>query len=358
VPGVSAPGLISSNLSWETVRTFDVGFDASLLAYRLDISFDYFQRDIVNMVGQSDALPAVLGVAAPSENNASEKNNGWEVSIGWNDKIGSDFNYNIRFGISDYKTIITKWNNPNKLLSQNYSGKTLGEIWGYGSNGLFQSEEEIAKSADQSWFFPNWNPGDVKYTDRNNDGKITPGNNTLDDHGDLSIIGNSNPRYIYNIHLTAEYKHFDFSALFNGVGKQDVWFNNGDAYFWGTTNDVWQTSVFQDHLDYYRKDNEGAYWPRPYMSSETYKNRQVSTRYLQSAAYLRLKNLQIGYTLPSTLTQRVSISMARIFFSAENLLTISNMIGFIDPEAIFGEWGQGKVYPLQKTLSLGINVNF
>jgi TonB-linked SusC/RagA family outer membrane protein len=356
--GVGAPGITSPSLTWETVTTIDVGFDATLLRDRLSVTFDYFRRTVSDMLGTPNPLPSLLGTGVPQENNAEQENKGWELALGWNDRIGNDFQYNLSLGVSDFKTVITRWNNPDKILSQNYEGRELGEIWGYVSNGLFQSAAEVAAAPSQSRFFANWYPGDVRYEDVNQDGEVDPGLNTLGDHGDLRIIGNSNPRYLYNINAGITYKNFDFSMLWNGVGQRDVWFNAGANYFWGHVSHVWAINIFEEHLDYYREDNTASYWPRPYLSSETFKNRQPSTRYLQSSAYLRLKFLQVGYTLPQPVVDKLKLSSVRVFFNGENLLAFTKLIDFMDPEATGGGWGQGKVYPLQKTLSLGLNVNF
>lgn len=356
VVGVSAPGIVSSSLTWETISSANIGFDAQLLANKLSITFDLFQRNIDNMIGTPDPLPVTLGTSVPQENNAAQQNKGWELSLGYKDQVFNEFQYSITVGLTDYKTIITKWNNPNKVLNQNYEGKTLGEIWGYTSNGLFQTQEEINDAASQTRFYGVWHPGDVKYEDLNNDHIIGPGLNTVDDHGDLKIIGNSSPRYLYNLNFGASYKNFDFNMFWNGVAKQEA--SLSDFVFWGHTDHVWGTSVFKEHQDYFREDNKDAFWPKPYISSETHKNRQVSTRYLQNIAYLRLKNISLGYTFPQSISKLIYVGKLRAFINAENLLSFSKVQPFLDPEGVGGSWGSGKVYPIQKTLSFGLNVQF
>ncbi|CAL1516376.1 TonB-dependent receptor [Chitinophaga sp. MM2321] len=352
--GVGAPGIASAGLTWETVRTMDVGLDATLFNNRLDVSFDYFKRRVFNMLGTSYPLPAVLGTSVPLENNAEKLNTGWETSLGWNDAIG-EWKYNVRFTISDYKVQITKWNNPNKTLSSNYEGQREGDIWGYTSNGLFQSQDEIAKHASQSLFYANWHPGDVRYEDLNGDGVINYGDRTLNDHGDLSVIGNATPRYSYAVNLGLAWKGIDMSMFWMGVGKRDVWFNGN--VFWGQLGDVWQNSTFKEHLDYWSESNTGGYYPRPYFSGEGAKNREVSSLYLQNAAFLRLKSLQVGYTFPDRLLSKASIKKVRVYFTGENLLTFSKIKGMFDPEGIFGTYGQGKIYPLSSIVSFGVNIN-
>ncbi|WP_344978364.1 TonB-dependent receptor, partial [Compostibacter hankyongensis] len=356
--GVGMPGITSPDLTWETVRTFDLGFDAALLKERMNVIFDYFKRDVLNMLGTSYPLPSVLGTAVPLENNAAKRNSGWEASVEWKDRIGDNFSYNLKASLSDYKVVITKWNNPDKTLSSNYAGMREGDIWGYASRGLFQSEEEVKGHADQSIIYANWYPGDVRYEDLNGDGIVNYGNRTVDDHGDLKIIGNSLPRYAYSLLFGMSWKQFDLSMFWMGIGKQDVWFNNTANVFWGQLGDVWQNSTFKEHLDYWTEDNPKAYYPRPYFSSEGNKNREISSLYLQNAAYLRLKSLQVGYTLPESLLRRISVKGARVYVNAENLLTFSSIKGMFDPEGISGTYGQGKIYPLSKIISFGLNVNF
>lgn len=356
VSGVNAPGIISSYLTWETVESTNIGFDAQLFSNKMSVTFDLFRRNIDNMIGTPNPLPATLGTEVPQENNAAQKNIGWELNIGYNGTIDEEFRYSITAGLTDYKTTITKWNNPNGTLTQHYPGKVLGEIWGYTSNGLFQSREEIEHAASQERFFGVWNPGDVRYEDLNGDQVIDPGLNTVEDHGDLRIIGNSNPRYLYSLNLGANYKNFDLNMFFTGVGKQQAVLS--DFVFWGHADHVWGTAVFDAHQDYYTAENTGAYWPRPYISTETNKNRQTSTRYLQEVSYLRLRNLSLGYTLPVEITRTLSIGKLRVFLNAENLLTFSKVQKFLDPEGVGGSYGSGKVYPIQKTLSFGLNVQF
>ena len=356
VSGVVAPGITSTALTWETVESANIGFDAQFFSNKMSVTFDVFRRDIDDMIGTPDPLPITLGTSVPQENNAAQKNVGWELSIGYNGAINDEFRYNINAGLTDYKTTITKWNNPNGVLNQHYQGKTLGEIWGYSSNGLFQSAEEIQNAPSQTRFFGVWNPGDVRYEDLNGDNVINPGLNTIDDHGDLSIIGNSNPRYLYSLNMGANYKSFDLNMFWTGVGKQQAALS--DFVFWGHASHVWGTAVFKEHQDYYTPENTDAFWPRPYISSETDKNRQVSSRYLQDIPYLRLRNLSLGYTFSSNISRALSIERLRIVVNAENFLTFSSVQKFLDPEGVGGSWGSGKVYPIQKTLSFGLNVQF
>ena len=210
---LDAPGLVSRNLTWETVSTIDVGVDASFLSNQLNLSFDWYRRTTTDMFGPANALPAVLGASVPQENNADLRTSGFELNLGWRDQIGSDFSYNVNLVLSDYISKVTTYNNPTKILSTYYEGQTIGEIWGYKTAGIIQTEEQLKKIPDQSYIYGNWTIGDVRYKDLNNDGKIDKGKNTKDDHGDLAIIGNTTPRFSYGISLGAQWKGFDLNIF-------------------------------------------------------------------------------------------------------------------------------------------------
>lgn len=346
---VSVPGLVSASFTWETVNQIDFGFDASFFGGRLNTSFDWYRRNTKDMLTAGQALPAVLGTSVPQENAADMKTVGWEVSLEWNDRLSNGFGYHIKGVLSDYQASITKFSNPIKLLGTHYVGEKLNEIWGYVSNGLFQSDED-AKAADQSYLSGgSWGAGDVKYEDLNNDGKIDIGKNTLDDSGDRKIIGNSTPRYSYGITAGFDYKGFDFEMFWQGIGKRDYWL--GGSQFWGFT-DEWCTPLTSS-LDYWTEDNRDAYFPRLHHYGVNGGNHQVSTRYLQNAAYLRLKNVVLGYTIPRSITEKVKISRLRVFVQGENLLTFTPLIDSYDPETL-----NNMTYPINKKISVGLNLTF
>lgn len=207
----------------------------------------------------------------------------------------------------------------------------------------------------------NWSAGDIMYKDLDGDGEISNGENTLMKHGDLSIIGNDTPRYNFGVNLDASYKGFDLKLLLQGVGKRD--FAVGGSYFWGGSGGKWQTVVFKEHLDYFRDDanhplglNTDSYYPRA--DWESNRNRHTQTRYLQNAAYLRVKNVQFGYTIPQNFLANTGISNVRIYVSGENILTFTKLSKLYDPEMLgIGRSKEGsKAYPLSKTWSLGLSL--
>lgn len=352
VTAVTPPGLVSSSLTWEKVDQYDFGFDASFLQNRLTAEFDWFSRETKGALVNGAALPGVLGTSVPRVNGGNIRTNGWELAISWQDRINTiGLNYYARLTLSDNQAKVTKYdNNPTNNLSYLYEGKKIGEVWGFVSNGLFQSQQEIDKHADQSLLYGGkWNTGDVKYEDLDNNGKIDDGDWTLENPGDNAVIGNTTPRYMFGITVGAGWKGFDFEMFWQGVGKRDYWGGN-IGEFWAFPNQ-WQTPMAST-VDVWTEQNTGAYFPRLYLEQNG-RNRYTSSRYMISAAYGRLKNLVLGYTLPASITQKAGISKLRFFVQGENLITISPMKKYGDPETM------GKLtYPIQKKYSIGLNLTF
>lgn len=372
-PNISAEGaLVSSLLTWERTQTLDIGFDLGMLNNRLIVNFDYFQRKSLDMVGPAPELPSILGIAVPKVNNLDMTSKGWEVQVSWRDQI-RDFKYGVTLNLSDSQVTIDKYPNPsNSILDGNnanqyYAGYKLGQIWGFETVGIAQTDEQMNQhlaslpKGGQDAIGSNWAAGDIMYADLNGDGKISRGDKTLADHGDLKILGNSTPRYNFGLNLDAAWKGFDLKLFFQGVLKRDYMPAASSTMFWGAVG-YWQTNFFTPHMDYFRNEpnsplgvNLEAYYPRP---MENGKNRESQSRYLQNAAYCRLKNVTLGYTLPQHITQKVFINNLRFFVSAENLFTITSLVDTFDPETIgVGAW-DGCTYPLSKTISFGLSATF
>ncbi len=352
---IVAPALVSTDLTWETATTLDFGLDAEALDNRLAFTFDWYQRRTNNMFGPIESYPAVLGVKGPQTNNASLMTKGFELAVGWKDHIGK-LDYKVHVILSNNNTEVTKYHNESGTLNDYYEGGHLGDIWGYVTKGIYKTDDAAKAGADQGFLYSKWQAGDIAYKDLNGDGRINNGSNTLNDHGDLKIIGNNTPQYSYGVNLSLSWENFDLSLLLQGVAKRQVWLSGN--YFWGFVGSASQSSVFVQQLDYWRPDNTHAYYPRPYMSAENAKNQQVQTRYLQNGAYMRLKNFQLGYNLPQSMLGKIFLKRARIYFTGENLLTFTKLSQAFDPEATGGGWGNGKLYPLSETISLGINLTF
>lgn len=358
----SAPGIVTSLMTWEKVESYGLGLDWSALNNRLIGSFDLFTRTTRDMVGPAPELSDVLGVNPPDINNTDMESKGWELELSWRDKV-AEFSYGVRVVLSDDRQKVLKYPNASYSLGSYYNNRPVGDIWGYTTVGIAKSSDEMnahLANVNQSAIGNQWDAGDIMYADLNGDGKINSGANTLKDHGDLSVIGNNTPRYKYGVTLDCAWKGLDFSMFIQGVGKRDYMLSG--PYFWGAQGGMWQSAGFKEHWDFFRAEdnalgaNLDAYFPRPLFTTQ--KNQQTQTRYLQDASYVRLKNIQLGYKLPGSWLSKVKLSSVRFYVSADNLLTISDITGIFDPELLGGDWGAGKLYPLSKTISCGVNINF
>lgn len=367
-PYAQTPAIISDGLTWETITMANFGIDASFLANRLSLTFDVFNRKTTNMFGPQETLPYTLGTGAPTANNASLSTKGFELMLNWNDRIGSEFSYNAQLSIGDNRSKILQYRL--EFIDNWYNGKEVGEIWGFITDGLIQSADE--KMPDQTALSSTWGPGDLKFVDLTGDDKITEGTRTVTDHGDLTIIGNTTPRYNIGIAAGFNYKGLDFNMNWSGSLKQDYLPGFNVNSFWGLTNSWANSAVFKGSpvLDYWRPADEtnilgpntDAYFPKPYFNNQAVEKRPPQSRYVLNAAYLRLRNIQLGYTLPDAVSKRVAVQKARVFVSGGNLVTIKNLPKDIDPEQTsVGEKSynnNGYFYPMAATVTVGVNLTF
>jgi TonB-linked SusC/RagA family outer membrane protein len=376
------PGVLPEGLTWETSTTTNIGLDLAMLSGRLSFTGDAYTRKTTDMFTTGLTPPAVFGAGTPKGNYADLTTRGWETSLTWNDKLGNSkkpFGYSVRLTLSDNKSKIDRYNNPDKLLNDFYEGQTLGEIWGYETEGFFVDAADVASHAKQN---PEmrasptnlWYPGDIKLADLNKDNLINRGENKVGNSGDRRIIGNSSPRYSYGANLGADWNNISFSVFFQGIGKQQ-WYPSTEAeMFWGQYNRPYN-NIPKFHLgNMWTPENTNAYFPRTMSraaSNATTRTLGVAqTRYLQNVAYLRMKNIQVGYNLPSELISRIGARSFRIYFSGENLFTYSPMYKIVkntidvenavagDQDLNSGNPGDGYNYPLLKSFSFGINLTF
>ena len=402
----TVPTPIPSSLTWETITTYDFGLDADFLKSRLSFSGDIYWKHITDIITNGPSLPNLYGASSPKGNYASMLTKGWELTLSWRDavKLGNhDFNYSIKGSLWDTRTWVDYYPSSDGNIFQLYSGKELGEIWGLHTNGYFASNIEALNHASASGWITNGSTdgmylyaGDLKFIDADGDGKIDYGKGTLDDHGDLDRIGNVMPRFLYGLNLDFSWNGIGLSMFFQGVGKRD-WFPTIDsALFWGAYNRTftgWQQKVHTGNnyakVEYYNADGsinedwvvtnfaDRPYWTRRVGHSAQRTNSPNVTEndyYMQNAAYLRLKNLTVDYTLPAKLTQKAKIEKVRFYVSMENLLTWSPIYkhtDMFDPEGIYrGDSdfdtqvlgqdgaGDGSGYPMLKTFTFGINLTF
>lgn len=382
----TAPSLAvdPDNYTWEKVTTSNIGADIGLFSDKLMASFDYYIRNTKGMLAPSQELPAVLGTSAPSQNAADLQTKGWELSLSYHNSFtvsNNPLSFNAKFILSDSRSHITKYNNALQTFSAAYRpGEEIGEIWGLTNDGFFKNDDEIAK-LDETAIIP-WGAlsiveGWPKYKDLDGDGKIELGTSALDPK-DLKIIGNTSPRYRFGFNLDASWKNFDLSLFLQGVAKQDYYPHH--YLFWGPYQQPY-ANIYPWNLNFYRGTaeseaqragasksyiaagladaNTNAYFPvlQSWLADNNYGSGLdiPQTKYLLNAAYVRLKNLTIGYTLPITFTKKFGLNRLRVFFSGENLYEISPIKKYLDPESITD--GYGWEYPYQRKYSFGINVD-
>ena len=375
---VDAP--VSNNLTWETVISRNIGLDLGFFRNRLTLNADFFIRDTKNMLTTAMTLPAVYGEAAPKENAADLRTKGFELALSWKDNLvvaGQPLYYGITATLGDFVTHITKFDNETKIISENYVGKRLGDIWGYVTDGVFATDEEAAawQAEYDSFSTVNsgingqaapWNrllAGDIKYVDLNGDKKINTGDNTLNNPGDRKVIGNSRPRFNYALKGDFSWYGVDVSIFFQGVGKMDWMPNYNCIYFWGPYSYHRPTFIPTDFVEKCWSaepgaDNSHIIYPRQRGRIATSAHLKTSDFYLQNAAYLRLKNLTVGYTLP---IKSKAIDRARIYFSGENLFYLSPLrraTKYIDPEVATTSVSEDLTYPYSKTFSFGVDITF
>ena len=347
--GVYAPGLVSDQLTWETVKQWDLGFNFSMFDSRLTGEFDYYVRTTEDMLTKSKTLPSILGVSEPQMNAADLRTSGWEVALTWKSALQNGLAYSATLSLSDYQAEITKYDNPTKNLSDNYyEGKKLGEIWGFVTDGLFQSDEEASSWNQSKIVGYTQYAGDIKFADLNGDGEVTRGENTVNNSGDLKIIGNETPRYNFGIRGTAEYKGFDFTLFFQGTMKRDI--IPSKTFYLSHYTSEWSVPQKMNY-DYWREDNRDAFFPRARMNGSAVNENQ--TRFMLNGAYIRCKQLALGYTIPKYITEKAKISKLRVYFNADNLFEFSGMPDTFDPEL-----ATVNAYPFIRSFSFGANLTF
>jgi len=407
---VGTPTAVSGDIMWQDIVTTNFGLDAGFLNNRLNVTAEVFQRNTDNMIVPAEGAPLTLGVGAPQGNYGSIQTRGWELAVDFNHKFSNGLGINLRANIGDAKSILTAYGSS-QSVNGNYVGREIGEIWGYRTERLYQNDDfELdgngkpilinltpaesalygkagtagpaayklktvngAKPVYQPFLQNSANfrfgPGDVKFKDVNGDGEINNGSSLLNDHGDLEKIGNSNPRYEYGFRLGADFKGFDVSAFFQGVGSRKI-VGNGFLVVpgWHASDGAMPAAIADN---YWTPDHTDAFYPAAYSNAGTagINNNQVQDRYLLNMAYLRLKNVTLGYSIPKLLLQKIHVSSLRVYASLENFKTWDNLNGLpVDPEVINGYsmWNSsnynsgrtGEGVPSFKSVSFGVQLNF
>ena len=409
----STPALVASNISWQRIETLDFGVDFSLFN-QFNVTFDWYRRTTKDMIVGMEGLNYNIGANAPQGNYGQLHTDGWELSLNYGHVFDNGLSLSATATLADAITTIDEYGSANSINGW-YNGKTYGEIWGYQVDRLFQNDdfardangnliEQVGKYgkyykyadgknyAEQSKFTAGSaivGPGDIKYKDLNGDGKIDNGSqllyvedengNKTPDYGDLTVIGNTTPRYEYSFRVDADWKGFDFSIFFQGIGKRDMWGSSPLTVPGFNSSDGAMAKAFATDFWYETKDENGdvidanydAFYPRAYnlMASSTGFDMQVNDRYLLNMAYLRIKNITFGYTLPANLTKKVDMSKLRAYVSLENFFTFDHLNGLpIDVEEMAGysilnssNYNSGRAgvgAPAFKTASLGVQITF
>lgn len=346
----------STEKTWEVIETTNLGIDFGFLNNRLTGSFEYYWKYNNDMLS-SLQLPHQIGIGVPKINIGRLKTWGWDFNIGWKDKI-KDVTYQVSFNLSDSDNRLVEYDGASVISAgavELLEGHSLNTIWGYKTDGFWKSREEYLKYKEEHPGYKSFNDGkvsggDVKYvTQGKPDHEIGVGGATPEDPGDLVCLGNSNGRYLYGFNLAAQWKGFDVSVMFQGVAKRKV-IVNPEAF----------APLYQDymmpwtiHRDYWTEDNQDAYWPRLYQYKGNDFNFKTSDRWLQNGAYLRLKNITLGYTIP---VSKKYLERLRVYVTGEDIWEHSKMLSVFDPE--IGNNAKRSLYPFFRSWTIGLNVTF
>lgn len=358
--GVSGAGFTfgNSNLQWEVTHTLNIGIDANFFNKALTVSFDYFNK-ITKDILITPEIPSVFGTTLSKTNAGQMKNQGWELTLGYRVRTGS-FNHDFSGNIGDSRNKVLRFVGDEQITTADNISKItrvgipFNSYYGYKIKGLFQSMEEIETSAlPVGMSASDLKPGDVKYSDRNADGVI--------DSKDRYILGNAFPRYTFGFNYNLTYKGFDFGMLWQGVGKRDM-VVRGELI--EPFHENYSYVIYQHQLNYWTPVNTDATQPRltPAGATSTKNNYQMgSDLYLFEGSYIRLKNIQLGYTIPVNISKKIGLQKLRVFANAQNLLTFSAN-SWIDPESsefdsnMSGSANSARNYPTLKYYGLGFNI--
>ena len=369
---------VSSGLTWETTQQSNIGLDMTMFNNRLEFTAEAYIRDTKNMLTDGDALPGVFGADPPKANSADLRTKGYELSLSWRDQFnlaGHPFGYSVRATMSDFRSHITKFDNPTYTFGKSYyEGMRLGDIWGFVVDGLFATDEEAkqytSEVLDCSYINGRMTggflAGDLRFVDLDGDGILGIGSNTVDKPGDRKILGNSLPSLQYGLTFAFDWLGFDVSAFLQGTGNH-YWYPHGfNMNFWGCYSYSYVSFLQRDFIQRcWSEENPDAYFPRPRSYSATGGElSKVNSRYLQNVRYLRFKNLTVGYTLPKKWLDKVKVDKVRIYFTGENLnywSPLKKNCLYVDPESAFSrssDVDNHMSYTWQKTMMFGIDITF
>lgn len=343
--------LASPEVTWETVRQLNFGVDLGLLRNRLTVTADYYIKRNIDMLAALN-LPNIIGINTPRFNVGELKSWGAELDIKWRDRIGKDIDYRIGLNISDNQNELVKYNAASNIggpgVVEFLEGFPLNTVWGYRTApGYFNTQAEVdAYKAKVTPLFPNIGPGDIQYLDLNGDGRISNGDANPANPGDLVYLGTTNARYTYGFDLGLTWKRFDFSIFFQGALKRTFLIDQGTlSPMLGTADMPWTI-----HMDRWTPDNFNGFFPRMYQTSAH--NYLASDRWAQNGNYLRLKNVQIGYSIP---VNKKYFRDLKVYVSGQDLWESTKVLSVFDPESPNNVGATA--YPFYRTVSFGLSFN-
>lgn len=345
--------MASRDKTWEIISTTNIGLDLGLLGNSLNITADYYWKKNDNMLSTLQ-LPHIIGISVPNANVGSMKTWGWELEVSYKNRVG-DLSYQVSFNISDSQNKVTHYDGKSSVWAGTVNileGYPLNTIWGYKTGGYWSSREEYLAYKEQNPGYQSFNDakvsgGDIKYLAQGKpDHIIGQGGGTPEEPGDLVCLGNTNGRYLYGLNINLQWRGFDFAMMFQGVGKRKVLINAQDlAPFCRSYEMPWTIA-----RDYWTPENTDAYWPRLYYGDAF--NYNPSDRWIQDASYIRLKNIQLGYTIP---LKKFKIDRLRVYVSGDDVWEHSKMLKVFDPE-VGNTPNSSNTYPFFRTWTIGLNV--
>jgi TonB-linked SusC/RagA family outer membrane protein len=354
-PGARITTFNNPDITWETTTDTDFGLDLSLLNGKWNATVNYFNKytdDILSAV----QVTSIMGRTVGQSNIGAVSNKGIEIELSYNGKIGHDFKFSIAPNFTYVKNAVEELADGTKedINNNRIVGQPLGIIYGYTTDGLFVDQAEIDQAPNQLVNKVNLSPGYVKYVDINGPNGVPDG--IVNANYDRSVIGCTTPKYYYGLNLSASYKGFDFSALLQGLGGHQMLtdYFNGYAFYNSGQIQRWQAD------NRWTKDNPNkwAEYPRIETMMSAHPNNQKSTYWLREASYLRIKNVQLGYTLPKRITMKFHAENVRIYISGQNLHSFNSYYKGWDPEVGYSGVQNGSFYPINSIWSFGLNVRF
>ena len=350
VPGAALTDMANEDITWETTTTTNIGLDFGVFN-KISGSFEWYVRNTDDILLRLP-VPMTIGLTAPYQNAGKVKNTGWDFNLNYTNH-DNEFKYSVGFVLSDVKNEVVDLKGSGPYIGGytiTQEGEAINSLYMYESDGLFQTQEEIDNHAKQ---FGTVAPGDIKYVDQitvDTDGDGVPDEaDGVINADDRVIVGSNIPRYSFGIDLSAQYKGFDFSLFLQGVGKRDTYLDGyiGWAFYNLGNIEKWQ-------MDRWTPENTGASYPR-LIDGSSHNNFNASDYWVYNSAYLRGKTLQFGYTIPVGITNKLGLDKLRVYFSGNNLFTISGLHKGWDPEQ---PQGNTSVYPVTSTYVFGVDLSF